>query len=230
MFRSFFGGLAMLLLLAVPARVSAVLAWVEQGDAGSLPLEAQVIRGANEPLASIEGFLGVGDQDMFLIYIWDAEEFSATTVGGSSVDTQLFLISWPFQPVIREEERSWFCPFCFNGIYANDDTGGAGGVQSTLPAGHAFSPLVSGQFYLLAISTSNDDPLDAGGGLIFSSSPTTGVFGPIDDDEMTSWSGEGGAGGRYLIRLTGAVANFPEPGMLGLLGVGLVILVARRRS
>jgi MYXO-CTERM domain-containing protein len=220
---SFVGFQAVLLFLALPGGLLAD--WIEQGDAGSLIQDAQEVKGRGQPLGVIQGFLGVDDQDMFLIYIRDPQAFMATTVGGSSVDTQLFLFGG-FIPV-RPTHSLRFPPWG-GGVYANDDTGGFGGAQSTLPAGHMFSPPLPGYYYL-AISVADADPLGFGGGLMFPSSPSTGVFGPIDDRTIESWSGGGGEGGSYVIYLQGASDTNPEPGMLGLLAVGLVVLVARRR-
>lgn len=188
------------LALAVAGSASADV-WVEVGDAGDLPATAQIPTG-NNPLTAIIGtVVGPGEPDMYCIQIDDPAAFSATTVGGAVFDTQLFLF--------RADG---------SGEYTNDDDA-ADGLQSTLPAGHAFGPQTPGLYYL-AISGFNNDPLDAGGALIF---PNTfpGVFDAFDGDPVVSWSGGGGTGD-YTIFLTGA--NFcqvvPEPASLVIWGIG----------
>src|SRR5437762_13677926 len=77
--------------------------WVEQGDAGSLPANAQTVSGGGGTVQKISGALlgaglnGVGDfEDMYLIQITDPAAFSASTtfVGGGDAqfDSQLWLL------------------------------------------------------------------------------------------------------------------------------------------
>ena len=70
--------------------------WVEVGDAGSLPFDAQPIIGCG-PLSGIAGATGPGDfEDMYLIQISDPDLFAASTSnaingGSASFNTQLWL-------------------------------------------------------------------------------------------------------------------------------------------
>jgi len=121
--------LAIITGLALASTANA-LPWAEIGDAGELPATAQVPVGIGT-LTSISGMIDNGaDADMFLISVTGIWMFSATTVGLTDLDTQLFLFGSTGL-----------------GVLANDDTGG-GGLQSTLPA-----TALSAGIYYLAIST-----------------------------------------------------------------------------
>ena len=164
------------------------LSWTEAGDAGDLPAFAQQPGGAGA-LDSISGTIDSNaDADMYRICLTGGGTFSATTVGGTApeLDTQLFLFN-----------------AAGAGVFANDDDP-VSGPQSTLPAGHALSPAAAGVYYL-AVSTFNDDPLDAGGNDIFVSGGFTAVVGPVDGDPVQGWNDLGGQSGDYTIALTGAV-------------------------
>jgi hypothetical protein len=65
----------------------------EVGDAGGLLDNAAVTSGAGA-LTQIMGTLGLGDADLYAIYVDGGGTFSATTVGGVApgFDTQLFLL------------------------------------------------------------------------------------------------------------------------------------------
>lgn len=179
---------------------------LETGDAGDLPGSAQGF-GAGL-ISSISGGLG-GDVDMFHLYIPDLSLFFATTVSGAGFDTQLFLF-----------DSSGM------GVVANDDDGGCGCFQSTLPAGFAAG---SGWFYL-AISQYNNDATSVGG-LIFPSNPFSGVFGPTGPgggSAISGWSGAPGGGYAYTIFLQGA-HGVPEAPAFALLGLGLLALLRQRQ-
>ena len=72
----------------------------------------------------------------------------ASTVAGTTLDTQLFLFD-----------------SAGHGVYANDDAPGVMG-QSALPAGVAFTPAAAG-VYSLAITRYNQDPVTLGGSRLF---------------------------------------------------------------
>jgi hypothetical protein len=175
--------LAILSLLALAPAASAA---VEQGDAGDLPASAQDLTA--QATERIDGGLAEGtDVDMYRLCLDGSGSFSASAVGGTAVDTQLFL----FDSAGR-------------GLYANDDDRD-GVLQSRLPAGHALTPLAQGE-YLLAVGVYNIDPFSAGGP-IFPLDGGPGVFGPSEAggaDPVIGWGGRpGGSGGAYALSLTG---------------------------
>ncbi len=182
------GGLALrigaLLLSLAPAARAATFA--ESGDAADLPATAQITTGCGT-LDAISGTKEASGVDMFRIQIDNPAAFSATTVGLTTIDTQLFLFT-----------------SAGLGVYANDDVTGSD-TRSTLPAGHASSPATAGVYYL-ALSQYNKDPQSAGG-LIFPDSPYTTVFGPTGPgggSAITGWTSGGTAAATYSINLTGA--------------------------
>jgi hypothetical protein len=131
------------LLLGAPP----VNAAVEAGDAGELPSAAQDLSG--DDAGRIDGaFAGRFDVDMYKLCLTGGRTFSASTVGATTVDTQLFLFDSTGL-----------------GVYGNDDAGAA--RQSTLPAEHPLTPQAAGVYYL-AVGPFNRDPV-SDGGLIFQS-------------------------------------------------------------
>ena len=182
----------MRLLLVVVATVALAAApsvaqiWNEVGDAGDLPATAQLPVGAG-PLLSINGtVLTGGDADMYCVHIPVPTAFSATTVGGTAVDTQLWL----------------FDPQGFGITFDDDDPGGAG-LQSTITG--VFVP-VPGDYYL-TVSQYNWDAYEATGLLIWANSPFNverAPDGPGAAGAVASWGTAGYATGPYTIFLTGA--------------------------
>ncbi len=192
--------------------------WNEVGNSHSLPGTAENTTGVN-PLTAITGSLtGNPDADMYRIYIPTPTLFSATTVGGATFDTQLFLF-----------DSAGF------GVLANDDTASPLSLRSTLPTGNA---LVGAGYYFLLITAFDRDPTSSTG-LIFPNSPTTGVYGPTGPggaNPITGYSGTGISGNNaYTITLTGAdfaPSSVPEPMSITLLG-GVACLAGyafRRKS
>lgn len=169
-------------LLATAALLPAQ--WVEAGDAGELPATAQVPNGTVTSLTSIAGTLAAGDVDMFLIDIVDPVAFTASTVGGTTVDTQLFLF-------FRDGR----------GVTHHDGFTGSTGPQSLITGN--FVPF-AGSYYL-AISEYDRDPRSAGQ-LIWNDQPwdiERRADGPRRYESVDSWGGFSGAGGAYTIALTG---------------------------
>jgi hypothetical protein len=198
---------------AIAAGASAQL-WNEQGDAGDLPGTAQLTMGIG-PLNFISGNLGANDADMFGITVTDWSIFSATTTGGVSIDTQLFLFTSGGM-----------------GIAFNDDSVG---TSSTLPAGNAlYSGRTNGEQVFLALSQFDKDPFSVGGAIFLDTPFTTvhGPDGPGGGSPITGWDSFGGNGGVYRITLTGAeffsTNPVPEPFTMGL-GIAGVAVFARRR-
>jgi hypothetical protein len=165
----------------------------EAGDAGETLATAQVTSGYGT-LARIEGTLSWGDTDMYAINICDRASFSATTVGGSSVDTRL----WLFDSLGR-------------GITANDDEPSGNTAQSTITG--VWVP--ANGLYYLAVTAYDRYPLDPAGNRIWLES--TGETservpdGPGAPYPLTSWTGAYPGGG-YRMMLTGACFAQPRCG------------------
>ena len=197
--------------------------WIEVGDAGSSVPGAQGTGASpNQTLNTIGGSIfSTGDADFFVINIVNAALFSATTVGGSSLDTMLYLFDMNGNPV-----------------YLNDDAAGGASLQSSLPAGNLLGPQLAG-LYIVGISLSNVDPVNFSNQLLFASAlfstdlrgPAACVLGPVTGVLNSSSFPESGA---YTITLTGAetALAIPEPTTTALLvtcGIGALFVSQRRR-
>ncbi len=168
--------------LGLPA---SALAADESGDAGELPASAQDLSSA--AVDQISGsFANGGDVDLYRVCLEGGGSFSASTVGGTNRDTQLFLF---------DAEG--------HGVYANDDSQAT--RQSTLPAFDALTPAAAG-VYLLGISGYNRDPRGASGELFPNSG---GVLAPVSGEPLEAWEGTARLGGDYAIALTGTTACAP---------------------
>ncbi len=169
--------------LALPAQT-----FNEIGDAGDLPLSAQVPAGTITNLTAIAGTLAGDDVDMYVIDIVDPAAFTASTVGGTTLDTQLFLFF--------ADGR---------GVTHQDGITGATGPQST----------ITGQFvpypgtYLLAVNNYNRDPI-AKGQLIWQNAPFNderAPDGPRRREPIDGWNGQSfAASTTYTIALTGVTS------------------------
>ena len=157
------------------------LGWQESGDAGNTPGTAQVPTGSGN-LAAIRGTLTANDVDMFKIKICNESAFGATTVGGATFDTQLFLFN-----------------LSGTGVAGNDDT-------ATPQAALSSTFVTANGDYLLAISGYDNDPIGAATlQEIWLDTPFNterAPDGPAAAEALSSWSGTGGSGG-YTIALTG---------------------------
>lgn len=176
------------------------------GDAGELPATAQVVTGTG-PLTAILGSWLINDTDMYQILICDEANFSATTVGGTTADTQL-----------------WLFDANGAGVAFNDDSGG---LQSTITS--LF--VNSNGLYYLAITKYNRDAVNAANQLIWNNSPFGTERAPdgpgAGNPVVANWTGTTSAGGDYRITLTGA-CFVPEPTSALLLGLGALALIRRR--
>ncbi|CAG1010077.1 hypothetical protein PHYC_03792 [Phycisphaerales bacterium] len=153
-----------------------------------LPAGAEVPQGSGA-LTTLTGSFTPSGAHFFQIEICDSASFSASTVGGSTADTQLFL-------------------FDANGmgIAANDDEVAGTSAQSTIT-----SQFVPGNgTYYLAISPYNRDPISnicAGtGALIFQNTFRVEhpANGPGAGSPIVAWTGTTTSTAAYTITLTGA--------------------------
>ena len=173
------------LSLALPA---GAFAESEIGDAGDLPGTAQDLSSA--PVAAIDGSIGNGeDHDLYRVCLEGGGGFSATTVGGSELDTQLFLF--------HADGR---------GVYANDDSQAT--RQSTLPALDPHTPAAPG-VYLLAVTPYDRDPQSPAGAIFPGGGGVLGPTGPGASQALSGWAGRTGLPGAYRIALTGMAACAP---------------------
>jgi hypothetical protein len=216
------------LSLVLMGRPSQAATFTEIADAGNLPATAQ-ITAAPGLLTEIHGKLSPADrdgQDMYLIHIDGGGTFSATTLGGASFDTELFL-------------------FYANGkgVYANDDASGDF-APSKLPDNHVLTPITAGDYYL-AITQCCSVPVSNDGQIFTIAGPNhralSGPTGPGGALPITGYSGgfvQTPGGGSYQIFLTGAHASVvqasvvPEPGAFALMlaGLGMMGLLAGHRN
>jgi len=178
--------------------------FVEEGDAGDLPGTAMVASGTGE-LGRIRGSLTSSDVDMFKITVCDGANAGATTVGGTTMDTQLFLFDSTGM-----------------GVAFNDDTPaglpGAGSLQSTL-----VGALTPGDYYL-AVTLYDRDAQDAAAQPLWLDTPFNTVRAPDGAgaaSPVDSWTGTFTGSGAYTVNLTGACfvsGTAPCPADLGSTG------------
>ncbi len=185
--------------------------WDEIGDAPDLP-PGQITVGVGS-LDTISGSLIPGvDVDMYCISILDVDAFSATTVGGASWDTQMWL-------------------FDVDGLGVSFKDDDVGSLQSTLTGTFVTDPGI----YFLAVSRYSNDALDIGGSEIWLDSPFTterAPDGPGAPGPIAGWDGAAtGTAGFYHIFLTGAGYHVvPAPASLALIGLGGLVAMRRRRA
>lgn len=215
-------------LIAVVASVALVssasaVTWTEVGDAGQSIATSQSTAPPGQVLSSIFGsFLSATDIDIFTISITNPAAFSATTLVGTNgaLDTQLYLFNSSGRPV-----------------YMNDDDAGGLSLQSTLPAANALGPQTAGIYYL-AITLSDNEPVNLVNVFLFQSGLSTDVRGPnpVATGPLANWDSSGVAGdspfaGGYQINLTGAM-TVPEPSTIALCAIGTfgILRIVRRRK
>jgi hypothetical protein len=165
----------------------------ESGDAGDLPSTAQDL-GSGAVTSIFGSFSGGADVDVYRMCLTDGVSFSASTVGATTLDTQLFLFD--------SNGR---------GVYSNDDAG-IGVRGSRLPSAHRFSPAGPGE-YFIAVSSFNNDPQSDAGEIfpdLFSSSlypdGVVNAAGVGGDEPVVSWVGPTrGPPGLYRINVTGTM-------------------------
>jgi len=132
----------------------------------------------------IAGTLASGtDADLYAIYIDDEANFSASTVGGTSIDSCLYLF----------DEYG-------NGVAMSEDSQG---IQSTLTS----TFVTANGLYYLAMSAYDYDPLNGSGLEIWNDTPwgeERPPDGPGAPGPLASWGGSSGGSGYYIIFITGA--------------------------
>jgi hypothetical protein len=174
------------LAMAAPA---AAQVWNEI-DAQALPHSVEITEGAGA-LTSIVGAFDPNtsgnERDGYAIRITDPFTFSASTVGGATAGTRLYLFDDRGRLVV------W-----------NDDFGGTD--QSTITSQGVFE---AGLYYLV-LTLENAEPSDSGGNLLTTTDTWPGpgadqFRGRTDFGPWASWSGSSPSGvSAYTIALTGA--------------------------
>ena len=120
-------GFALGAILAFTLSLSAhAQVYSESGDAGAT-LATAATPGEGILQAIIGNLSSDTDADLFRIFVNDPSSFFATTVGGTTLDTSLFLLNWNGSPA-----------------YLNDDDPGGLSLQSTLSAASFATPLTRG--------------------------------------------------------------------------------------
>ncbi len=173
-------------------RISDANAVKEKGDAGAIPNTAQLINNSAAPPKAISGTLTENDVDLYKIYLPGGESFQATTVRGTSVDTQLFLFDSNGK-----------------GLYSNDDY--SGGFQSTIPQGESFTPPASGIYYL-GITSFGNNPTNASGEEINFSNSVNPSTDSNNQNILSGWTESGLDNGNYIIRM-GDAKSFDNEGL-----------------
>jgi hypothetical protein len=158
--------------LAVCALLTAARAQThqEQGDAGDLPETAQATgTDTSTALSAIRGTLEENGVDMYVIYIQDPANFSATTVNNETTfDTQLWLF---------DAEGK--------GVVFNDEAVGTNLDRSRIDNSTGCLTGRSAGVYYIAISRYNRDAIGCEEGLIWNSSPSRAVRCPDGPESAT---------------------------------------------
>jgi hypothetical protein len=190
--------LAIAVALAAAGGVALGQTWMEAGDAGDLPGTAQLVGGSGPLLAIIGSMASSSDADLYVINICTPGSFSASTVGTTTWDTQLWLF--------RADGR---------GIVHNDDVVGGTTLQSRLT--NLFVANLPPGRYLLGITGYNRDPLNSAGQLIWNNTPFRSERAPDGPGAVAGnivvamWTGTGPIG-TYQIELTGSCFVSTCPG------------------
>jgi hypothetical protein len=218
--RSLLAGLTALCLSFATAKAQV---YNEVGDAGQAPGTAQA-SGLSQPTtvgptAMIIGSFGsLNDADVYSLTLTVPMRVVFSTVnaltagngGPGGLDTMLFLFTASGQP-----------------IYANDDASGSS-LQSMLPGNSSFTMSLAPGTYLIAISLSGNEPINASNQLMFANgADSTSVRGPNGPLNPSTFSGfNSGAGfnqsGGYEIDIS--TAPVPEPSTLALCVLAFVSL------
>lgn len=199
--------------------------WVEEGDAGSDVGSAQAPRGtAGAPILSIAGVLqGTGllpdFEDCYIIKIVDPANFSMQAVG-ATFNAQLFLFNITL-------------PQAAYGLLANDDQSAVSNLPKLGPLSNDGTNVhvTAAGDYMIGITGFNRDPSSLTGAIFNQATVTeiSGPDGPGGFNALTGWSGTGQTG-NYTITFTGVgIPTFPAPGSAGLLALGGLAAIRRKR-
>lgn len=186
-------------VLAVPYVVSDAEARTASGtinvNRDAFPDLPVNIKGSGPGTPSISGTRTFNDVDMLAICVSDPNNFGASSVAGTTWDSQLFLFDSNGFGVAHNDDDP------------NDLTG------ATPQANITGFALPTGGLYYLAISGYNTDPADVGNADIWNNAGPVGEFNTVRapdgggaNNPIDKWIGLGNAGGVYTIALTGATA------------------------
>ena len=182
--------------------------WVEDGDAGNTLESAQKVKGNSSNVNTLNGATGGGGfnldggtdfQDIYLVYIAEPEQFTASTVGP--------------QGEAAFDTRLWLFRFNGPGVFAADDVSPKNN-QTLLkgfdvPSDEVFTRGVYG----LAIGGAPNIPINRGGNTMFPPAPPGQTVGPNPKSALSpldGWNPLEGATGSYRIAMTG-VRFIPLP-------------------
>jgi hypothetical protein len=223
--------LSIIVLLAMSWAAPAQADTVTASGAGSLPSTAEDLTGINvtQVFGKIPDQSGV---DMFEINITDFTDFSAMTVGPGAFgipDTELFLFNASGLGVVANDDISGS-----NTLSCLPAAGSANPCSSSLPAG--VGPTSDGT-YVLAITRSQNLPLDGSFNDIFTYFLPTDVVGPNPGvGPISAWDGGVFTSPdtdliNFDILLTGTspIAT-PEPATWALIATGLVFILLGRKK
>ncbi|MFN6490279.1 filamentous hemagglutinin N-terminal domain-containing protein [Nostoc sp. DedQUE03] len=167
--------------------------YTEVGDAGKLPSTAQATNSStSETVSAISGTLdNDNDIDLYQLFLSKGQKFTATTVGGSEVNTQLFLFDGNGLGLAMNDDD----------YSVNDET-----RQSTLPLYEPFIAPNSGKYYL-GISIYENNPYSSEGAIFeYGYLIGAGAGFPI-----SGWNENlGQSSGTYTIKLNNQVALTPS--------------------
>ncbi len=167
--------------------------FAETVEAGDLPGTATPVSGTGQPLVRISGAIDAGgDGDMFQFQVCDAAHFSATTAGGTTLDTILSLYTSDG-----------------TGVTWNDDEVGGPTLQSRITS--QFVSAAGNGTYYIHVSQFNKIPYGNNGniwindGIAFPYRTERAPDGPGAPGPITGWNASTGTGlGSYAIAMTGS--------------------------
>lgn len=188
--------------------------WAEVLDAGDLSFNSQLVT-TSGPLNTITGNLSPnsGDGiDLYQISITDPLNFGASTVGGATWDTELYLFD-----------------SSGHGVAANDDSGNFASPnhQSRFGGASPISGLLAGT-YFLGIGFSGSLARDLSNVSLFSSTSGNGTPNGAAA-ALQNWGTPATPAGSYSIAISG-VGPVPEPASIATLVIGGLALLRRRKK